>query len=99
MSYWSATCNKCHTAIVADKKVACPACKTLLPDDAWVYDPRTSDELEQHMLDTVYYCPVCRSTHSKGGEDLSGQVCFPQEGKYHCEGILRKITKEELFGH
>lgn len=99
MPHWNAICNNCHASITADRKVdACISCKTLLPDEVWTYDPRTTDELEQHLLDTVYYCPVCRSTHSKGGEDLTGQVCCPREGKYHCEGILRKVTREELFG-
>ena len=102
MPDWSTFCDKCCATIsVGDQKpieLKCPGCGTLITADKWKYDGRTREQLEEALLKSVFLCPKCGSQHSKGGEDLSGQVCCSLPGKYYCDGILRKITKEELFG-
>ena len=74
MSYWYTICSVCGISINANvKEDLCPKCGTVLND--WEYDSRTDDELEASLVNNTYICPKCEAQHSKGGEDLSGQVC------------------------
>ncbi len=53
------------------------------------------EEHEEKFLAVSYICSKCKSLHMHD-TNLEGKVCFPYEGKYHCDGILRKMTSEDI---
>lgn len=53
---------------------------------------------EAEFLAKIFVCQKCGGFHSRGGDDLSGQVCCPIPCKYQCDGVLRRTTLDDIPG-